>query len=364
MKPAGGSGTIGKTSGRPPTPPVYKRPSGRGVQQQRIAVAPPVYRPAQASAVFPRVAAPPVYRPPQGARIQQQTAIPAVAPQLVSARLTATRSTTVPGSGNQGYRPPQSPAARPRITVPPVYRPVQALPAQRQTPVPAVVPPAGIQNSVLQTFRKSGKRQHKLNQRSEKKRAAQSARDRADAKDAQARKLQNGNLYSGLDEDETAWDIAKAATQAELPQDLVPKLKADSSSLQNMGLEADTRFSKTNILVRYDEEAPTDQHHRRIGRLAQTFTHELYVHGRHGLGRDDPDQDHDEMHDPATRDEYLDITKQALARLQHRAQQRAFLHAWKLDMLFQIKTATDLTDTERRKRRLWVDTTYRQLLPP
>jgi hypothetical protein len=293
----------------------------------RTVAAPPVYRPQQVPA-----GAPPVYRPLQGAGVQQR---PATAPPVYRPQ---------PVAGIQ-----QRPAG-----APPVYRPAMAAPA------------APVQGNTLQAVRKSGKRKHKLQQRSALHRADQSDRDKREAADAQLRKQQQGNLYQGLDADTVAWEMAKTTTGPHLPAKSVVEVEAASRVLQNMGLEADTRFvgpKGRKIVVRYDEQLPALKHNRRVGHLAQTFTHELYVHGGPGPVRDDPDQDHLDMHDPATRDAYLVITKDALAALHNKAQERAFLEAWKRDMHFQIDTEEDLTDTERRKRREWVNARYTEMMP-
>ena len=323
---------------RTAAPPVYRplQPL-QSLSVQRASAAPPAYCPAQ-NALFERRPAPPACSIAQSSSVQQRPTI-----------------TAAPSE----YRPTQSSTIQQRpIAAPPVYRPAQSLTIQQR---PSAAP---LRGDAIQSVRKSGKRRNKLTQRSALERKAQSERDKADAVDAQLRKRRDGDLYSGLNKDEIAWKVAKGTTHGSLPTTEL-ELNPNSASLQNMGLEADTRFSTSNglkIIVRYDETVPSERHQRRVGRLAQTFTHELYVHGRHGIARDDPDQDHLEMHDPATRDAYLAITKQALGRLQNRAQERAFLDAWKQDMRFQIDIA-GLTDTERRKRREWVDTKYRYLMP-
>ena len=218
---------------------------------------------------------------------------------------------------------------------------------------------AVFQRSLLNTVqaKKSGKRKQKLN-RSLKKRQEQSERDRQNA-------LTEPNLLWD-DTDDLAWQISVAATQPLVPLAYQSTRRESGRNLRSLGAAADTLFPNANTIeVRYDEDAPSRlSKNKRVGQLAQTFVHELAVHGQHagGLREDEPDEHHDEMHDPQTRTPYVQAVQQAVRALQNEYQRKAFINAWNNDMLFQISSSETIGKQEKRRRRQWVKTTRLKLL--
>lgn len=153
------------------------------------------------------------------------------------------------------------------------------------------------------------------------------------------------------DADEVAWNRSLDATA-----DLIPRghqtVKKDSFRGED-ALEALTSFRGKTIKVDYNPDLPSDRRDWRIGQLAQTFTHELAAHGKN-LGQKEPDEEHAEMHDPDSREEYLSASRRTFNRLDNNAQKRAFVRSWHSDMNKQIDWDEDLGRSEKRERRNWV----------
>ncbi len=168
--------------------------------------------------------------------------------------------------------------------------------------------------------------------------------------------------------DERAWNVSREATQGLIPSTHgAAKVSDDKSvrALQSMDADAQTTFPYRQNLVQvaYDPTIASESDaDRRTGGLAQTFTHELAVHGKN-VGRKEVDVEHREMHDPDTRQEYLDASRATFTSLAGARQKRAFAADWEADMHNQISDSgvynedTDETETlsrgARKRRHAW-----------
>jgi hypothetical protein len=153
------------------------------------------------------------------------------------------------------------------------------------------------------------------------------------------------------DPDDVAWDRSVSATQELLPSGR-PLVKRAAFHGEDAP-EALTHFSGGRINVDYNPDLQSGRSDRRIGQLAQTFTHELAVHGAN-LGNRDVDEEHGSMHAPESRGEYLGASHRTFNRLGNETQKRAFARAWSTDMENQISWDENLGKGERRARRDWV----------
>ncbi|HKV10204.1 MAG TPA: hypothetical protein VJ725_18830 [Thermoanaerobaculia bacterium] len=154
------------------------------------------------------------------------------------------------------------------------------------------------------------------------------------------------------DPDDAAWETSLAATEDLLPKDYAAVKQANLHDED--GPEALTSFSQKGkqIRVGYNPDVPSSNRNKRIGRLAQTFTHELAVHGKNA-GDKDADEEHGEMHDPDTRGEYLSASHRTFNRLENASQKKTFAQSWHADMNNQIAWDEDATNKEKGLRRVW-----------
>lgn len=288
-----------------------------------------------ASGSRPQANAPAVYRPnPNTAASPQRFSTPVVRHEGAAQNKTFT---VVPHPANANLRPAVIPQAAGLGTA--AGRHVFQNPQ-----------PQNSQPGIVQT-KKSGKRKQKLLRRSAKKRLEQSLRDRAQTPLAQHL------TWDGTDD--FAWQVSVQSTQPLIPVGYQPMKQQAHSSLSSMNAEAQTLFSANpnRVRVRYDEELPSSiNKNRRVGQLTQTFVHELAAHGQHAgtAHEDEPDEQHDEMHDPATRTPYAQATQRAVRALYNDYQRKAFINAWNTDMLFQISGSDTIDRQEKRRRREWV----------
>jgi hypothetical protein len=180
-------------------------------------------------------------------------------------------------------------------------------------------------------------------------------RERA-ARRREARQLANA--------EQIAWRKSLQATRHLLPKGYTVEMNANTARLSNMGVEADTRFLKNKrILIEYDPNLVSKRDSdKRIGALAQTFTHELAAHAKNA-GQKEEDVEHREMFAPATRALYLNAARATFKLLDNVRQQRAFANAWGSDMEFQLANNgvyneendedEELNIVDKSQRRMW-----------
>lgn len=188
------------------------------------------------------------------------------------------------------------------------------------------------------------KKKRKQRPPSFKQREAQSQRDKEAA----------AYISPIQDPDENAWAKSVAATQPVIPVGYQP---AKKGVVMDEGMDANTSFAKNNINVTYNTEAASGKRNKRIGQLANTFTHELAVHGKNPPQRDvegpDEEEEHSAMHHPATRNEYRDLSLAAHDSLENFEQKKAYARSWLYDMNFQISGDEGLGKGEKLARRKW-----------
>lgn len=129
----------------------------------------------------------------------------------------------------------------------------------------------------------------------------------------------------------TCWRMVANA----VPQGVTATLYATNSDIAY----AATRFpTATQIRVDYNPNLVSSRKSHRVGQLAATFVHELFVHGRH-VGDDDrmdqPDRDHREMFTKPTRSDYLAAVHQVFAALDA-LERKHFVNAWADDIRARI----------------------------
>ena len=163
--------------------------------------------------------------------------------------------------------------------------------------------------------------------------------------------------------DQAAWKKSVAATLDLLPEGYVPVV--DNTAI---GIDAVTHVNsfQKKVSVRYDpdldppdwdQDQEEEDGDERIGRLTQTFTHELAVHGnRDGI---EPEDEHVRMYDPTTRDRYLAATHDAFNQLDNEAQQVAFAREWAYDLSNQIAAGPA---RRRAAAAIWRDEQERDML--
>ena len=98
---------------------------------------------------------------------------------------------------------------------------------------------------------------------------------------------------------------------------------------------------------------------RRIGKLTQTISHEMYVHARNDLTLLSQSQptlkakvEHNRMHDPLHRQGFLDMSRRTFDQLENNTQKRAFAESWFRDMKNEIGSS-GLPKDQRRERKTW-----------
>jgi hypothetical protein len=173
-----------------------------------------------------------------------------------------------------------------------------------------------------------------------------------------ARRLKERRLDNA---DEIAWRKSLQATRHLLPKGFTVEMRANGGRLRRMGVEADTQFDKTRIIIEYDPALGNQRDpEKRIGALAQTFTHELAAHAKNARSKES-DVEHREMFAPETRAEYLNAARATFRLLDNDVQRQAFANAWGSDMEFQIANSgvdddgeeDELDAEEKTARRLW-----------
>ena len=97
-----------------------------------------------------------------------------------------------------------------------------------------------------------------------------------------------------------------------------------------------------------------------IGKSAQTFSHELFVHARHDLnnnsrkkGQSSGSHDHDQMHKPSHRYDFLGASRRTFNLLDNAAQKRAFAVEYGKDVFSEIQSS-DISAKEKQRRGKWV----------
>jgi hypothetical protein len=171
---------------------------------------------------------------------------------------------------------------------------------------------------------------------------------------AQSQRDKKAHISRIQDADDIAWTKSVAATQSLIPVGYQPvKMGRDLGE----GMDANTSFRGKNINVTYDRQSASSKRNERIGQLASTFTHELAVHGKNPPQRDkespEPEEEHNAMHDPATREEYLNVSLATHDSLENVKQKKAYARSWLKDMNFQIDDDESLDEVEKQARREW-----------
>lgn len=119
--------------------------------------------------------------------------------------------------------------------------------------------------------------------------------------------------------------------------------------------------SKRQMVIKFNPTShPGTTEDERIGRLAETLTHEMHVHARrdldahfHKAADSSADSDHERMHDPAHRDEFLSASRSTFNHLDNPAQRQAFAGEWQKDMNSEVSDA-GLDSTSLAARKEWI----------
>lgn len=158
--------------------------------------------------------------------------------------------------------------------------------------------------------------------------------------------------------DRKAWTKTLKANMHLLPEGYTPTL----TEMPGAGYDGLTNFNdrKKEVQVRYDpDEVGYSNNHRRIGRLAATFTHELAIHGPNLRG--DPDEEHTAMASPEGRQHYLAAAHRTFNELDNAKQKRAFANEWKSDIFNHLKRE-NLPRGEKVRRRQWATREHQIML--
>ena len=96
-----------------------------------------------------------------------------------------------------------------------------------------------------------------------------------------------------------------------------------------------------------------------VGKSAETMAHELFVHARHDLNNNKAKQpqtsaahDHDQMHEPGHRDEFLGVARNTFNQMDNAQQKSAFAHEYHSDVFSEISGSGATTD-EKQERKAW-----------
>ncbi len=98
---------------------------------------------------------------------------------------------------------------------------------------------------------------------------------------------------------------------------------------------------------------------RRIGKLAQTFSHEMFVHARRDLTAhsqdvptDTADNDHRRMHSAMHRDSFLQASRGTFNALENSTQKQAFAESFSKDVINEL-SGLGLSKHEKTERKQW-----------
>ena len=95
------------------------------------------------------------------------------------------------------------------------------------------------------------------------------------------------------------------------------------------------------------------------GKAAETMAHELFVHARHdlhnnkhGLAQTTGAHDHDQMHDPSHRNEFLGAAQRTFNQMDNAAQKTAFAEEYRKDIFSEVNSSGAGAD-DKRERKQW-----------
>lgn len=134
---------------------------------------------------------------------------------------------------------------------------------------------------------------------------------------------------------EVAYKASFAATRELLPGGYTVALNATHLGPGHYaGTTVDTHQKKINIRYDpFDVDKVGQDRDTQVGTLAETFTHELALHGRNAQNQSiTQESEHRGMFEKAGRKEFLRASRQTFKELENKAQKRAFVAHWYKDI--------------------------------